>query len=98
MTTPDPNNPPVPAPPAEIRGACPVCHSAIFVADGAIKGGGASTEFQQLEAKAASADEWRNKAAAFEAELTSHDIDRPAPLPGPNDPPPDLEAETEYFL
>ncbi len=89
---------PNPLPAAEtepIRGACPVCHSPIYIEAGAVKGGGPSQEFQELERKAASADEWRNKAAALEAEHTSRDIAEPPPNTAPTA---GNEAENEYFL
>lgn len=92
---------PTPLPPADsetVRGACPVCHSPIFVEGGAVRGGGASEEFQELERKAAASEEWRLKAASLEMEHASRDIADPAPATAPSaggDPP---APEIEYFL
>ncbi|HLZ12540.1 MAG TPA: hypothetical protein VKP58_08130 [Candidatus Acidoferrum sp.] len=89
--------PPLPANTEEIRGACPVCHSAIFIEGGAVKGGGPSEEFQALENKAAACEEWRSKAQALEMEHASRDIDAPTPQTAPSAGAPVVEKE-EYFL
>jgi hypothetical protein len=60
-----------------------------------VKGGDPSAFFLELQAKAQSADEWRNKAAALEHEHTSRDIHEPPPAPVP---PPNADPEVEYFL
>jgi hypothetical protein len=92
-----PDEPVIPAAPAapaapaggDVHGACPVCRSPIFVEGGVVKGGGASEYFQELTNKAASAEEWRTKCAALEA-------DRP-PVPAPA-PAPEPEEEGESFF
>jgi hypothetical protein len=55
-----------------------------------VKGGGASEYFQELTNKAASAEEWRNKCAALEADRP------PAPAAPPPAPAPDEEGESFF--
>jgi hypothetical protein len=80
-----------------LHGACPACQSPIHVEGGVVKGGGPSEFLQELQRKAESADEWRAKAIALEAEHTSRDISDPAPRVIPAAPA-DPAGETEYFL
>ena len=75
----------------EIRGACPCCQSPIFVEGGVVKGGGTSEFFQSLKTKADSADDWRNKCAALQAEQP------PAPAPAPAPAPPAAEEGESFF-
>ena len=95
------NEPPAPDPaPAaaaggDVHGACPVCRSPIFVEGGVVKGGGASEYFQELTNKAASAEEWRQKAVTLELEHTSRDIHEGERLPAADHPP---AEETESFF
>jgi hypothetical protein len=65
---------------------CPVCQSGLHVdteaTAGVVKGGGPSSEFEELTRKAAAAEEWRAKCAALEAA-------RPRPEENSADPPAD---------
>lgn len=80
-----------PTPGETIRGACPCCQSAIVVEGGVVRGGDPSAFFKDLQAKAQSADEWRNKCV----ELEGRRPPEPAPAPVPE---PEPAEETEFFL
>jgi hypothetical protein len=87
-----------PAPGAEIHGNCPVCESALTCSAGAIRGGEPSGKFQDLQARAESAEEWRQRARALELEHTSRDISDPPAVVPPAAPRPGEVLPNRYFI
>jgi hypothetical protein len=75
-------------PTSEVKGACPVCQSAISAEGGVFRGGEPSAAYQELQRKAAAMEEWRAKALAA---ATAEPSATPAPEPAP-------QEEIEYFL